>query len=410
MTFLSQFKGLPKQVYILSVLKVMVGIGSMVFALVSLIVTDTLGYSAATASMVAMILAFVKGAGAFFGGRIADLKGRKFSCLICGAITLVFYVLGGIFCRTWLVIPCIMLGSFGANGIGSPISALVADNAPRERSVESFSLLYMCSNLGFAVGPSIGGMLYYKHLGMSFYLQAVVYFAAALGAYFLVDENYDPSVFRAQMVENRKNRTKAQESSLKLLAKRKLLLIFLICLVVMYICYAMIAFMLPLQLSDRFGTEMGARYVGNIWTVNGIVVVIATALLVGRIKRKHEYVNCAKTCVLYAIGFGMYAFISKVPLFFVSAVIWTLGEVLANTGAGTFIAQQSPESHRGRFQSLFEIAGFVGKGIAPPVCAFVMARAGYSGTWKLNSCICLAVAAVFIICYKTLVKKEAANE
>lgn len=410
MTFFTQFKGLPKQIYILSVLKVMVGIGSMVFSLVSLIVTDTLGYSAATAGLIAMGLAFVKGAGAFCGGRVADLWGRKISCLILGSITLIFYILGGLFCRTWLVLLFIMFGSIGANGIGSPISAMVADNAPREKSVECFSLLYMCANLGYAIGPSIGGMLYYNHLEMSFYIQGAVYFAAALGAYFLVDENYDPAAYRAQLKENRKNKVKAPEGTLRLLCQRKLLLIFLLCLIVMYICYGMISFMLPLQLKDLFGSEKGAQYIGNIWTVNGFIVVIATALVVGRIKNKHEYVNSAMTCLLYAIGFGMYAFVVKVPLFFLSAVIWSTGEVLANTGAGTFIAQQSPESYRGRFQSLFDIAGYVGKGIAPPICAFVMARAGYGGTWKLNSCFCLIVTAVFVISYKTLVKKEAANE
>lgn len=407
MRYFSQFKGLPKQIYILAFLRIFIGIGSMVFSLVSLIMTDVLGHSAFFASIVAMCLAFIKAGGAFLGGRIADVRGRRFACLFCGSITLVFYILGGVFCRSWLVIPCIFLGSIGSNGIAPAVSAIVADYAPPLRGVECFSLLYLGSNLGFALGPSIGGMLYYRHLPMTFYIQGTVYFLCALLVCLFVDENYDPAEYRRRRQEAQLQKIETKDEGLfSLLWQRKALLIFIVCMVLLYICYGMLSFMLPLHLKELFGAEAGARYIGNIWSVNGGVIVLSTSMLLIYLKKHHQFSNSMLGCIMYGIGFGMYALVDKPWLFFVSAIFWTIGEIMVSTGAGTFIASQSPESHRGRFQSLFDISGFIGKGISPPLCAFIISKAGFTGTWTMSACVCFAVSLIFGLSYKYVIKKE----
>ena len=404
--YLSQFKGLPKQVYILGILRLFVGVGNMIFSFASLLMTGILGMSTAAAGNVMMLQSFGNALGASFGGRMADTKGRKKSYLFFAVGAFIFFILGGIFCRRMLVLPCMLIASFCSNACGPSISAMVADYAPPEKRVESFSFLYLCVNLGFAAGPSIGGLLFYNHLEMTFFIQGTTFFVVGLLIFFLIEERYVPtSARKAGSAEE-----PPRQGSLKLLFQHKLLVTFIISLSIITICYAMTNFLLPLQLSDYFGLEKSAQYAGNIWTVNGLSIFFFTPLVLGFVKKRHQFINTVTASILYAIGFGMYAFIRKAPLFFVAALIWSMGEIIVSTGAGNFIADQSPESHRGRFQSYYEIARYFGRGIAPPICAFIIEKAGFSGAWVLNACICISMAAFMFIYLKNYQRKEAANE
>lgn len=404
MSYFSQFKGLPRQVYILGILRLFVGIGSMIYSFCSLLMTGVLGLSAETAGGVMLVLAIGNALGASCGGTMADRRGRKKSYLIFATGAFIFFSLGGIFCRRLLTLPCIVIASFCSNACGPAISAMVADYAPPEKRVESFSFLYLCVNLGFAVGPSIGGMLFYDHLPLTFFIQGSVYFLVGLSIYTLIEERYVPAA------RSSGQKGHVGDGSLRLLMEHKLLVTFIISLSIITICYAMTNFMLPLQMNDYFGLEKSAKYAGNIWTVNGLTIFLGTPLLLGVVKKNHQFINTAIAAVLYAVGFGLYAFITKAPLFFVAALIWSVGEIIVSTGAGNFIASQSPESHRGRFQSYYEIARYFGRGIASPICAFVMARAGYNGTWFMNTGICLTMAAFMFVYLRNYQRKEAANE
>jgi len=394
--YIAQFKGLPKQVYLLGILRLCVGIGSMCFSFASLLMTSVLGMSSGAASIVVMVQALINALGTATGGRLADTMGRRKTYLLFAASTFVFFIVCSFTCRTYWIIPFLILASFCSNACGPTISALVADVADEERRVECFSFLYLCVNLGFAIGPSIGGMLFYNHLPLAYILQGSVYFIVGIILFLCVKEVYDPS---AAVREKTPDRKKSGESGLAILLKCKPLIIFIVLLSLVTICYAMINFMLPLQMNDYFGTEVSAKYSGRIWTVNGLVITFFTPVIVAFVKKRHHFLNSTIAAVLYAVGFGMYAFVKESWLFFAAAFIWSIGEILISTGAGPFIASQSPPSHLGRFQSYYEIARYIGRAIAPPLCALVMNYAGYSGTWVLNTIICIAAAGIFLVSY-----------
>ena len=60
MNYLSQFRGLPKQVYILCLVRWITGMGSLVFTFSSLILTGLVGLSTSQAGFVAMCYAAAK--------------------------------------------------------------------------------------------------------------------------------------------------------------------------------------------------------------------------------------------------------------------------------------------------------------------------------------------------------------
>ena len=54
----------------------------------------------------------------------------------------------------------------------------------------SFSLSYLGNNLGFAVGPLVGGILFTNHLKLFFFIDAFTTLIAAIIIYFFIKETY----------------------------------------------------------------------------------------------------------------------------------------------------------------------------------------------------------------------------
>jgi MFS family permease len=97
------------------------------------------------------------------------------------------------------------------------------------------------------------------------------------------------------------------------------------------------------------------------------------------------------TC-LYALGYGTYSFMKFPFMVVIGAVIWSLGEILISTGAGSFIAANSPPSHVARCQSLYEMARAVGRAVGPLFFGYLLTYTSYNTAWRVNSCICLLVS------------------
>ena len=420
MNYLSQFKGLPRQVYILCFVRWITGMGSLVFTFSSLILTGMVGLTTSQAGVVAMGYAAANVVGAVVGGKAADFFGRKkiyfwFTLVTCG-----FYVLGSFYCTTIWIVPISLCAFFVGSGCYPIVSAMVADSAKGPKSAECFSLLYLCHNLGFAVGPALGGALLANHLDWVYRIQAGMFLLGAVILYLCTEEVYKvPTREERLAAKARKNaehfsadvpESELHVGTLQMLLCTKILLIFIVTLAIATTVYAGIAFILPLQFKDGFGLEAGGLYSGRIWTVNALMVVFGTPVIMKYTKTHHQFNCMALGCLLYCIGFGAYGYIKALPLYFVSVVIWSIGEILISTGAGVFIAEHSPASHVARFQSQYDMARSVGRGVGPLIFGALLTSLNYRQVWTLNALACIVMAGYCWLVYKREMAKKARGE
>lgn len=193
---------------------------------------------------------------------------------------------------------------------------------------------------------------------------------------------------------------KKEESLAAALVKRPVLLAFIIALVILTACYQEISFILPLQFSKLFGLAAGSRYSGFLWSVNAIVCVTCTPLITSVCKKRNQLLNIAIATVFYAIGFGLNGMVHEIIMFYGAVVVWTCGEILISTGSGVFIASYAPDTHRARFQSLYEMARGLGRGVGPNVFGMYLTTHSYGSAWRVISLVCIGAVIYLLILYR----------
>ena len=452
MKLFSQYKGLPRQTYYLSVIMLIVEIAiCCIFPFLSLLCSRKLGFTTVQTGYIVAFTSFGNMLGALVGGKISDEWGRRKSYLGLAVVMVIAMTAAGFICENRAVVLLIFLCNVIASAVQPILSAMVIDICPIEKHNEAFSLVYIFSNIGSATGPAIAGLLFYEHLPWTFFTMSICYAAAFLIMLFRVKETYagnragagrksaglktgdasveeyvipgDPGPADAPqgvvidapqgmvtdapqgVVTDAPGKTVPQAPGAKtslfsLITHSPVISIFVVCLFLIFMCYTEISYILPLQFADRVGLEEGSRLTSAIWTINGLIVIAFTPVLMLFIKKHRPLFNLMIGCLLYVVGYGLYALPLSPYAALAVVVVWTSGEIFVNTEGTVFLAEISPPTHRGRVVALFQFTRAVGKLICPIVCSHLLQGSNYSVLWLVTAGVSLFVSCVLFMLHR----------
>ncbi|MBQ4577342.1 MAG: MFS transporter, partial [Firmicutes bacterium] len=145
---LSQFKGLPKQVYYLSAIRVIMALGSLVFPFLSLMMTSYLGFNEFQSGCVMIFVSAGNIIGSFGGGKLGDMYGRKKVFVAASVVAVGFSFLAGFLAPSIYMLPCILLSYFASSLVMPVVAAMITDNSDETNRAECFSILFLTQNIG----------------------------------------------------------------------------------------------------------------------------------------------------------------------------------------------------------------------------------------------------------------------
>ncbi len=376
------YRGLPKPLYTLFFVTVVNSVGIFVFPFLTLYLTGRLGMSQGDAGSFMFLISMVYIPGNFIGGKLADKLGRKRLMVVTQIISAALYIPCG-FAAFSEFVPWLILASVFFDGLTDPArSAMMMDLTTPDNRRTAFSLTYLGHNLGFAMGSLIAGFLFEHASSWLFWGNALAVFAATFIVGLKVPETR-PTQQQIDATIGSGSTEEAHKGTLvQALMSRPFLIIFTMITTWYGFVYAQHRFALPLQAKAVFGVG-GAAIFGSFMTLNAVLVIFLSTPVMA-LSRKWKPINSvALAGLFYAVGFGMIGLARNIWLFYLSTILWTLGEIVNATNEGAYVANHTPISHRGRFQAVLPFIGGLGWMISPPVIGKLIDATGLGTVWPL---------------------------
>ncbi|HPC39153.1 MAG TPA: MFS transporter, partial [Exilispira sp.] len=192
---------------------------------------------------------------------------------------------------------------------------------------------------------------------------------------------------------------KIDDSAINFIFKDKIFLLFIIATIFFSFAYSQAGFTLPIFLVKIF-EEDGAKIYGIIQSTNAITVILLTPMVSYLTKKKSAFLMVALAGVFYAVGFGLYGVFKIFPLFLLTTIIWSTGEIIQVTHQNVFVANRSPINIRGQLNGAFQILSGIGFLLGPVFSGFFQKRFNIIYVWLVVFLICLIGSLQLFISYK----------
>jgi len=347
---ISIYKGLPRNIYYISVARLILGMGNFIIPFLVLLLTQKLDYSATVAGSLAMGVTGVFLLGNLCGGKLADSFGHKQVMVAGELLGAIMLIICGFYASDPIVVPALLFTAYLFFGMALPASnALVADLSTTENRDAVMSLSYLAFNLGSAIGPVLAGYLFWHYSEWIFWGNGIAALFGILIVLFAVNVN---SNAQAEQANNESELEKSVSGSVwSVIKARPHLLTFTLFSALLFVAADQMTMLSPLYLNHLFGKQ-GPVLFGQLMTYACVLVVIITPILMKFTSNKTELMSLAYAGFLFMVGYLLVMSNPSMPMQFFAWLFLSAGEVLLCTKEGIYLANQSPASHRGRIQGL----------------------------------------------------------
>jgi len=390
MTVFNQYRGLRREIYILAFGRMVTNLGSMIWPVMTMILSQKIGLTAAQISYYFVGSSIIMLPASILGGKLADRVNKKWMIVVCDCVSIVcFYISAAIPLGMGTILLFVIGGIFQSMEYPS-YDALFADLSTTKDRERAYSLMYLGGNLGLVLSPTIAGLLFRDYLWLSFLISGVSIAISTLLIAVLIRD--------VTPVEDSGEEAAYQEkrdgvSVFSVLRENPLLLLYLFCATLYSAAYGQYSFIMPLDMASVHG-DTGAVLFGTVSSLNCITVVLFTPVITRLFVRMRETDKMLTGRLLVFTGYLLFLLLlGFVPGYYLAMLVFTWGEIFSTIAEGPYVSTRVPASHRGRINGVMQIAYIAVSGGVNLLVGQLYDRAGSTPTWTLVLGVTLVSAA-----------------
>lgn len=366
--------GLPGQFWLMVGGSLLTSTGfTMAFPFLTLYLSTQLGVPMDRVGLLFIANAAAGIAAQGIAGPVADQFGRK-PVMLTGLFAQAIIALGFTQARAFeeFVLLATVNGFFGATF--HPAShAMVVDLVEPRRRAEAFGIMRIAANLGWVIGPALGGLLAIRSYSFLFLGTALAQFIYLAFVLMVVRETLPKSPRVASW--------RPANSGYGAVFRDRTFVIFLGASTLLTLVYTQMTTTMPVYLKTQAGVPESGY--GMLMALNAGMVVLLQIPTTRLVENRNRACMLALGALLYGAGFGSLGLWRDLPLFALSMAVLTVGEMVIAPVASALVADLSPEETRARYMAAFGLTWTIGFGLGPAWGGFVLERSGPSWLWGL---------------------------
>lgn len=378
----TSFSGLSRQTWILSLVILVNRCGFMAVPFMGLYVTQALRRPESDAGIIISLFGFGSIAGAAVGGKLTDVFGFRpvqiIAALLGGTFFLFFAMVEDFTCLCVLAVVI----SFFSEAFRPANYAAIASYAAEGTETRSYSLNRLATNIGWAVGVSMGGIIASFNYKLLFVVDGGVSVIVAVAIFFLLP---------AKKIQ-RKSAQEKKEMNVRKPWQDVLYVKFLILCVMFTTCAFLMFRVVPVFYKEVW--HLNEALIGIILGINGVVIALVEMVMISKIENKRSpifYIVVGVIIVCFSFAVLMLPKVFPIALAVISILLFTFGEMLSLPFFNTFVVKRSNEYNRGIYAAGYTLSWSVAQVIGPTSGFYIAEKFGYNILW-------IAITVLLLVC------------
>ncbi|MDB5251188.1 MAG: hypothetical protein JWP27_357 [Flaviaesturariibacter sp.] len=379
------YSGIPRPIWWLSLVILVNRAGTMVIPFLTVYLTSR-GYSLREAGLVMATFGLGALLGGYLGGQLTDRFGSFRVQLVSLFFNGVLFIILGQMNGLWSIAACVFaLSTIGESFRPANAAAIAAYSGEGNRT-RCYSLNRLAINLGWSVGPAVGGLLASINYKLLFWVDGGTCIVAACLLFWFLRAPSREDRLAAEMVETRTKASALRDTTFL----RAMFFVMLI-----GFCFFQLFSIIPVYYKEQ--VHLSEFAIGWVLASNGLVIALVEMVLI-------YYLENRRTAIVYMtigtllIGVSFLALsIGPLPLFVLASMLFvTFGEMLLFPFTNQFWVSRTNAQNRGRYAALYTMSFAVAHVLAPLAGSAIALRWGFAALFRIDFLLCTVAAFGFL--------------
>lgn len=386
-SYFNSFRGLSKEVWWLALITLINRAGTMVIPFLSLYLTQSKGFSLTQVAWIMSAFGVGSVCGSWLGGYLTDKYGSYKTMIFSLFSSGLFYIVLQYMDTFWSILLAVFVALLLADIFRPAMFVALKAYSKVENQIRSLTLIRLALNLGFSLGPVVGGILIYQlGYGSLFWVDGL----SCILAVFLLVYILNPK----RTIEVKTERVTLQNASPY---RDKMYLFFCVGLVLYGFVFMQYFSTVPLYYRDVFG--LNEQMIGLLLGFNGLLVFLAEMPLIHQLERKKnkEMIYLIWGMLLLLMSYLVLLYFPSFFILWVGIVLMSFAEMLVFPFSNAFAMERAKRGKMGQYMALYSISFSVAHIFGHSTGLRLIARYKFDFTWWVMIVFSILAIVIFAL-------------